>query len=151
MAINGAGNSALRLLNRSKIEVLPESFYLVSMSHPDWLRLLNEPDLSPRMSAPFMIFRDNHEVTMLLDEVDFAALRDGFDSLRAEGGFRLVTFDIEMDFKVVGFMALVSGILAEAGVSIVALSAFTRDHILIKQVDLSSALKALRGYVDEIC
>lgn len=75
------------------------------------------------------------------------ALRDA----KTEGGYRLLTFDIELDLSVVGFMAEVSSVLAEAKIPIMALSAFSRDHLLIKQTDLANALKALSEYVGELC
>ncbi|HCA56617.1 MAG TPA: ACT domain-containing protein [Blastocatellia bacterium] len=103
------------------------------------------------MSAPFMIFRDPHEVTLLLDEIDLGTMRHALRSAKVERGFRLLTFDTVMDFSVVGFLAEVARILAEAGVSIVALSSFSRDHILVKQVDLARALKALGPHVEELC
>lgn len=143
--------TALELLRRSKVETAPETFYLISLRHADWLKLLENPELSPRMTAPFMIFRDRFEVTLLLDEVDYGTIRHATRDARVQGGFRLLTFDVVMDFTVVGFMAEVSRILADAGISIVALSAFSRDHILVSQGDLASALKALGPYVAELC
>jgi hypothetical protein len=62
-----------------------------------------------------------------------------------------LTFDIELDLNVVGFFAEISRILAEDDVPIMALSAFSRDHLLIKQNDLAKALKALGGHVGELC
>ena len=46
-------------------------------------------------------------------------------------------------------MAVVSARLAEAGVSIYALSTFLRDHILVKSGDAEKAVDVLRGLVDE--
>jgi hypothetical protein len=103
------------------------------------------------MTAPFMILMDKHEVTLLLDETDFGTMRRAIRDAKVAGGYRLLTFDIELDLEVVGFMAEVSRILAEAGVPIMALSAFTRDHLLIKQEDLAKALKALGEHVGELC
>jgi hypothetical protein len=139
------------ILRQARVEVSPEIFFLVSLLHNDWLKLLENPELSPRMSAPFMIFRDKWEVTLLLDEVDFGTIRYAIRDAKTEGNFRLLTFDIELDFNVVGFLAEVSRILAEAEISIVALSAFSRDHLLIKQADLAKALKVLGNYIDEMC
>jgi hypothetical protein len=78
-------------------------------------------------------------------------MRHAIRDAKVAGGYRLLTFDIELDLEVVGFMAEVSRILAEAGVPIMALSAFTRDHLLIKQEDLAKALKALGEHVGELC
>jgi len=139
------------LLRRARVEVQPETFFLVSLPHQDWLKLLENPELSPRMTAPFMIFRDKWEVTLLLDETDFGTIRHQIRDAKTAGNYRLLSFDVELDFSVVGFLAEVARILAEAEISIVALSAFSRDHVLIKQTDLSRALKVLGEYVDELC
>ena len=98
-----------------------------------------------------MIFKDRWEVTLLIDEIDFETMRVGLREAKSEKGFRLLSFDIELDFSVAGFLAFVSNKLAEAGIPIVALSAFSRDHLLIKQEDLSRCLKVLGEFVEELC
>ncbi|HLA96199.1 MAG TPA: ACT domain-containing protein [Pyrinomonadaceae bacterium] len=142
---------AQELLKETKVEVAPETYNLVSLSHDEWGQLLQNAALSPRMTAPFMILMDKYEVTLLLDEIDIANIREGIGEAKVEGGFRMLTFDTELDFDVVGFMAAVSGILADAGISIIPISAFSRDHILIKQNDLAKALKSLGPHVRELC
>ena len=139
------------LLKRTKVEIAPETFTLISLSHEDWLKLLGSPELSPRMSAPFMILRDKFETTLLLDETDYAAMRHAVRDAKTERNFRLMTFDTVLDFNVIGFLAEISRIFAAAEISIIALSAFSRDHILIKQNDLAKALKVLGEYVEELC
>lgn len=143
--------NAENLLRKTRVEVAPETFFLISLTHKDWLKLLENPELSPRMTAPFMIFRDRREVTLLLDEVDFKTIRYQIRDAKTEGNFRLLSFDVELGFETVGFLALISKILAEANVSIVALSAFSHDHLLIKQQDLPKTLKVLGNYVAELC
>ncbi|HEV7376192.1 MAG TPA: ACT domain-containing protein [Pyrinomonadaceae bacterium] len=139
------------LLSRARVEVAPATFYLVGLRHEDWARLLENPELSPRASAPFMFLKDEHEVTLLLDETDWRTMRHAVRDARIETGFRLLTFDIELDWKTVGFLARVTQILAEAGISVGALSAFSRDHLLIKQDDLGTALRVLGEHVAELC
>lgn len=139
------------LLLKTRVEAAPETFTLLSLRHEDWLKLLENPELSPRMTAPFMIFKDKFETTLLLDETDFSAIRHAVRDAKIERGFRLLTFDIELDFNVVGYLAEVSRILASAEIPIVALSAFSRDHLLIKQADLAKALKVLSEFVQELC
>ncbi|MDI1240951.1 MAG: ACT domain-containing protein [bacterium] len=143
--------SAAELLRSAKVAVVPETFALVGMTRAGLLQLLGDNSLSPRMSAPFMIFMDPHEVTLILDEIDLGNMRPGLGSARVENGYRMLTFNIVLDLAVVGFMAEISRILADAGIPILPLSAFSRDSLLIKQNDLSTALKALGPYVDEVC
>lgn len=143
--------NANELLKRSKIEVSPETFNLVSLYWDNWRLLLNSPQFSPRMTAPFMIFMDGHEVTLMLDDADLVNIRPGLTEAKIERAYRLLTFDIVLDHSVVGFMAEIARILAEAEVSILPISAYSRDSILIKQNQLATALRALGPYVDEIC
>lgn len=52
-----------------------------------------------------------------------------------------------MTWDVVGFLARVSGVLAEAGVPIGAICGFDRDHIFIQGAHVETARKALRAGV----
>jgi uncharacterized protein len=140
-----------QLLRRTKVEVAPASFALVGVRHEDWKRLLENPELSPRVDSVFMILRDAFEVTLLLEEDDWRAMRHAARDAKVERGFRLVTLDIELPWNVVGFLARVTEILATAGVAVGALSSFSRDHLLIRQDDLGTALRVLGEHVAELC
>lgn len=139
------------LLRRTRIEVAPATFYLISLRPEDWQRLLENPELSPRPDAPLMLLRDAHEVTLLLEADDWRTMRHAAREARVEGGFRLVTLNIELAWNVVGYLARITGILAEAEISVGALSSFSRDHLLIKQDDLGKALRVLGEHVGELC
>jgi hypothetical protein len=56
-----------------------------------------------------------------------------------------------LPFGLVGFLARVSRALADEKVSILAISAFSTDHILVKESDLPRAIKKLQslGFVVE--
>lgn len=139
------------LLKRSRVEVAPESFAVLSVTHEMWLKLLENPDMSPRPDTPFLIFRDNREVTLVFDERDALPIEQSVEGARVERNYRLLSFDAGLDFDVVGYMARVAAILADAGISILPLASYSRDHVLVRQEDLAKALKALRGHVAEVC
>ncbi|HYE15186.1 MAG TPA: ACT domain-containing protein [Pyrinomonadaceae bacterium] len=139
------------LLRRARVEVAPGEFVLVGMRREEWRRLLESPELSPRPDAPFMLLSDPFEVTLLLEEEDWRAMRHAARDARVEAGFRLVTLDVELPWDVVGFLARVTEVLAGAGVAVGAVSAFSRDHLLVKQQDLGRALRALGAHVAELC
>ncbi len=143
--------NVLETLRKTRVEVAPETFFLLSLRRTDWLKLLENPELSPRMSAPFMILSDRWEVTLLLDEVDYDTIRHTVRDAKTQGNFRFLSFDIELDWNTVGFFAEISRILAEAEISIGAISAFSRDHILVRQENLAKALKVLGEYIEEVC
>ena len=139
------------LLRRTRVEVAPGTFVLVGMRREEWRRLLESPELSPRPDAPFMLLQDPFEVTLLLEEEDWRAMRHAARDARVERGFRLVTLNAELAWDVTGYLARVAGILAAEAIPVGALAAFSRDHLLIKQEDLGRALRALGPHVAELC
>jgi hypothetical protein len=142
---------AAELLSRARVLVAAPVFYLVGLQHAEWSRLLENPELSPRADAIFMLLKDEHEVTLLLEESDWRTMRHVARDATVEGGFRLLTFDIVLEWTVTGFLAHVTTLLAQAGISCGALSSFSRDHLLIKQDELAKALRILGPHIAELC
>ena len=135
----------MKLLAETKILVHPEAFTLVSIDRREEVearRLLR--DLEAFSSVTF----DAAEVSLVVKADDWEGLRDSFSRFEEEGPYRLITFDIVLDLSVVGFLAVVSARLAEAGVSIYALSTFLRDHILVKAEDCETAERVLKQLVE---
>lgn len=151
MSNKAALKDVTELLRATRVQVAPATYAVVGMRHQDWQRLLEQPELSPRPDAPFMVLRDNYEVTLLIEEDDWRRLRHAVRDARAESGYRLVTLDLVLPWDTVGYFTKVTAILAAAGVSVGALSSFSRDHLLIKQDDLGKALRVLGEHVGELC
>jgi uncharacterized protein len=145
------GNDPRALLATCEVEIAPETFSLAALSHTAFAALIQNADISPRGASPFFIFSDKFEVTLLLADQDLRLVRHAMGDARVEPGFRLITFNIVLDFDVVGFMSEVSRLLADAGVPIIAVSAYSRDHILVRQDDLGRALAALGTVNDALC
>ncbi len=64
-----------------------------------------------------------------------------------EEDWAIVTLDQEMDWGMVGVLAAVSTALARAKIPLGAFSAYSRDHLLVKQDQLDPSMKVLK----EIC
>jgi uncharacterized protein len=84
---------------------------------------------------------DRNETTVVVEESKVNTR----DAVKIEKGWKILTFDTTLPFEMVGFMAKVSSALAERGVSIFVISAYSTDHILVKETDLNKARKALEG------
>lgn len=97
------------------------------------------------INTPFSaLVADKNEVSLLLPQAEWENFADRLPDHQTETGYRLITFDVVLDMNLIGFLALVSGILAEAGVPVLALSAFQRDHILVQASHFDAAWAALR-------
>ncbi len=64
---------------------------------------------------------------------------------RVEGPFAALRVEGTLDFALVGILSRLCGALAEAGVSVFALSTFDTDYLLVREAQRSSAIEALRG------
>jgi hypothetical protein len=63
---------------------------------------------------------------------------------RADGPFKVITFDLDLDLSVTGYLAPAAEALAAAGVPIVPQCAFLKDHLLVPAEQLESAVRALK-------
>ncbi len=70
--------------------------------------------------------------------------------LAREDGWRAFRVAGQMDFGLTGVLAGLATMLAQASVSIFALSAFDTDYILVKKENLSKALEALASAGHEV-
>ena len=64
-------------------------------------------------------------------------------SLARENGWRAFRVAGQMDFGLTGVLAGLASVLAQAAISIFALSTFDTDYILVKEKNLAKALEAL--------
>ena len=65
--------------------------------------------------------------------------------VQAERGWRALHVDCTLDFGLTGILAALAVPLAEAEVSIFALSTYATDYVLIRESRLPTALEALRA------
>lgn len=70
------------------------------------------------------------------------------DCLAAEHGWRGFRVEGELDFSLIGILSKLSGVLAEHGISIFAVSTYNTDYILVKadQIDHAIAVLQENGY-----
>jgi hypothetical protein len=101
--------------------------------------------LLAEVGSPFCaLIADKDEITLLLAQPIWERVAARFPDHRVAAPYRLITFDLPLDFELIGFMALASAILAEARVSILAISAFERDHIFVPAASFQTAWDALK-------
>jgi len=72
------------------------------------------------------------------------------DGVTRDGGWRALKLEGTLDFGQVGVLVSVTAPLAQAGVSIFAVSAFDTDYVLVKEPQLDAAVAALRDHGHEV-
>ena len=90
---------------------------------------------------------DDLEVTALLRE---AALSELPPPRSIQKGWSVITLDAVMGWDLTGILAAVTAPLAAAGIPVAAVTAFSRDHVLVQSERLDEALAALAGLCGQV-
>jgi len=67
------------------------------------------------------------------------------EGTKCESGWRIFQVAGPLEFSLTGILAAIAAPLANAGVSIFAISTFDTDYVLVKEENLARAVEALRG------
>ena len=86
----------------------------------------------------FAVITDGAEITVV------AELDSGIKMLEEEKPFRIISFDTKLPFDLIGFLAYITKLLADQNISLFAISSFSTDHILMKEVYLDKAMEVLK-------
>ena len=92
-----------------------------------------------------VVARTEAELSLLVAERIVPAEADREPGLRVEGGWRAFVVRGPLPFDLVGIFASMAQPLAEAGLSIFALSTFDTDYVLVKAADLARAREVLEA------
>jgi hypothetical protein len=94
----------------------------------------------PAAVRPRLTFHEQEGTTLVMrrEEAEGLGLRYQFVS-------RLITLTVHSSLDAVGFLAAITARLAEAGISVNAVSAFHHDHLFVPHDRAEEALRLLRG------
>jgi hypothetical protein len=85
-------------------------------------------------------------ITRTADELSVVCRQDAVpEGVKCERGWRCLRVAGAIELSTLGVLAALAVPLAEAGVSVFAVSTFDTDYLLVKDRDLPAALEALRG------
>ena len=88
----------------------------------------------------FANITDKNETTVIIGQSKY----DEKNVIEIEKDWKILTFDMVLPFGLVGFLAKVSKVLADEKIPIFAISAYSTDHILVKEKDLIRAKEKLK-------
>jgi len=94
----------------------------------------------PATLKPVQIFREREGTTLIVrrEEAEAAGLSHQFAS-------RMITLTVHSSLEAIGFLAAITGRLAEAGISVNAVSSFYHDHPFVPEHKADEALRHLQA------
>lgn len=93
------------------------------------------------------ITRTRDELSILAPDTSVPTDR----TIRSEGPFDALTVIGPLDFSLVGVLSALAASLAGAGISLLAISTFDTDLLLVKSIDRSAAERALAASGFDVC
>lgn len=112
-----------------KIRIYPETYTVCQLDA--------ETAFAP--DAPFIFYTKTDEELSLVCERRYVPER----TLEREDGWKMCKIEGVLDFSLVGILADIAGLLAQAGISIFAVSTYNTDYILLRAEKLPEAVRAL--------
>lgn len=86
----------------------------------------------------YFIGKTDEELSLVCRTADTPA-----ETLEREDGWRAFRIQGTLDFSLIGILSKITGILAENGIGIFAVSTYNTDYILVKSENFGRALQAL--------
>ena len=121
---------------------LPETRYAVaSLPLGDYQAVV---DALSQADGFVSLIRDKQEITLMIAEEIWHKISARFPGARARSDWRMIRFDTVLDFSVVGFIAEVSRALAEADISILSISSYSTDAVLVQDAQFNAAVIAVK-------
>lgn len=112
------------------LEFLPDSFAICR--------------LDPDAPVPDWAKGDSVSITRTRDELTVVCRQNHVsDEVEAERGWRCLRIVGKLDFSLLGVIATLSTVLADAGISVFVMSTFDTDYRLVKEADVDRAVEAL--------
>lgn len=88
--------------------------------------------------------RDKQEITLMIAEDVWHQVVSHFPDAQVRGNWRMIRFDTFLDFTVVGFIAEISRALAIADISILSVSTYSTDAVLVQDSQFAAAVTAVK-------
>jgi len=135
------------ILARTKLAVLPEDYYVIRL--PADVRPIPGEWYRPATTRFAVFVREPDEITLIVPRRKWLRMKNLFEKCTVSKPMKVITFDVKLDLNVYGFMAAVATVLAGQKISILPVSSFDRDHIVVMKSKLPQAVKALREFLQE--
>ena len=135
---------------RLRLRVLHDEYCVIKLPAgarlPGWAVAGLSQSSTDQRGELFFVARTSEELSILCPVRHVPTA--GNNRVSIESGFRALVVEGPLPFEAVGILASLSGVLAEAGIPILAISTFDTDYLLIRELNLELAVSALaeRGH-----
>ncbi len=135
-----------KLLARTKLVILPEDYFVVQLPVDvkpipgEWYR---------QATTRFAVFiREANQITLIVNRRKWLRMQNIFEKYDVCGPMKVVVFDVKLSMVARGYMATIGTVLADAKLSVMPVSTFLRDHIIVPKADLPRTVRVVRKFLE---
>jgi len=113
------------------LSILPDRYAICKLESdgevPEWTQ----------RSTFWSVTKTQQELSILCAEDDVPG------NIKAERGWKVLKVEVPLDFSLTGIIASLTGPLAEANISVLVLSAYKTDYVMVRESSLDKAISIL--------
>jgi hypothetical protein len=128
------------MVNPKKWKLLRDKYVIVSIPTKESKNLQIEKFQKEFLS----IIYEKDEITLIIKGKNYDKIKKSFKKAEVERNFRIITYDEILDWNITGFISKIAEVLAKNKIVMGVISAYSKDHFLIKDKDIKKALKILK-------
>jgi hypothetical protein len=130
------------LLSRAKLVVFPEDYVVVHL--PIGIQAIPGEWFRPATTRFAVVIQEPEEITMIVPRRKWLRMQGMFEKYDVGGPFKVISFDVKFSLVAAGYMCAIGSALTEANLSVIPVSSFKNDHLLVSKGDLPRTVKVLR-------
>jgi len=134
-----------KIFGKTKLVVLPEDYLMIRL--PVDTKPISGEWYRPLTTRYAVFVREPKDITLIVTRRKWLRMQPMFKKPQVSEPMKVIIFDIELGINVYGFIAAISQVLAEAKISLMPVSSFHRDHILVRKKDLPRSVRLLREFL----
>jgi len=105
--------------------------------------------LLPKLGTFSSVTIEKDEISVVLRHHVWRRCQSHYQGAKVAGPYRLIGFNVTIDLDVCGYFAAISSVLTGIGVSIIPISTYLRDYILVSEANHKRALLALNHFLKQ--
>jgi hypothetical protein len=134
------------LLGHANLVIFPEDYVTVYL--PIGIQAIPGEWFRPATTRFAVVIQEPKVITMIIPRRKWLRMQGMFDKYDVSGPFKVISFDIKLSLVASGYMCAIASVLTEAGISVIPISSFKSDHVIVPKGDLPRTVKVLRDFLN---
>jgi hypothetical protein len=133
------------LFSKTNLVIFPEDFIVVYL--PVGIQAIPGEWFRPATTRFAVVIQEPKVITMVVPRGKWLRMQGMFEKYDVSGPYKVISFDVKLSLVASGYMCAIGSILTEANITVIPISSFKGDHIIVPKADLPRTVKVLRDFL----